>query len=333
MRQKLSKKQLENISQATFNKCNEIGAKHAQDNLPYIKNTILDLQKEDSNIEHAIVICAGPSLHINNHAETILNAGYKGIVIAADGAMYYCLRKGIIPDYVLTVDPHPTRIIRSFGDPELKSIEDDDYFRRQDLDPALNEDEIKRNQEIVDLVNKYGKKIKMIISTSSSPKITRRCLEAGMQLYWWNPIYDDYEKKGSLTRKIFDMTKIPCMATGGNVGTSAWVFAAAILGVKNVALVGMDFSYHPDTPLYRTQYYHELKEVFKDRIEDGFIKVYNPYLKQRWYTDPAYYWYRQNFLGLVKKVDSNTYNCTEGGILFGKGINFVKLKNFLKRFS
>ena len=262
MRKILSNKELDLISQATLDRCSRLGLKHAQKNQPFIENTILDLKKEKRDVSHAIVISAGPSLHIQNPAKDILKSKYNGLIISADGALYYCLRNRIVPDYVVSVDPHPERIIRLFGDPELKSTANDDYFRRQDLDPALNKDELSRNKEIIKLVNKHGRKIRMAISTSVTPRITKRCLQAKMKLYWWNPIYDDYDKKDSLTRKIFNITKTPCMATGGNVGTSAWVFAVSVLGVKDVALVGMDFSYHRNTPLDKTQYYHELKDIF-----------------------------------------------------------------------
>ena len=50
--------------------------------------------------------------------------------------MYYCLRNGVVPDLVVTVDPHAQRMIRWFGQPDLTDAElaEDDYFRRQDLD-------------------------------------------------------------------------------------------------------------------------------------------------------------------------------------------------------
>lgn len=330
---RLSEGHLEHIARITFRKCADIGLKHARENMPYIKKTILELRRETFGLKPAVVVSAGPSLHIQNPAETLIKRGYDGDIVCADGALYYCLRKGLIPDCVLSVDPHPVRMIRLFGDPNLQEAQADDYFRRQDLDPALNKDELARNQEIIALVNKYAKKIKLIISTSVSPAITHRCIEAGMELYWWTPIYDDYNKEGSLTKKIFDMTGVACMATGGNVGTSCWVFANTILRAKDIALVGMDLSYAPGTPLYRTQYYHELKEDFKENFSDAFIEIYNPYLQQTWFSDPPYYWYRESFLELAENTPAKTYNCTEGGVLFGKGIEFIKLDDFLDRFS
>ena len=123
------------------------------------------------------------------------------------------------------------------------------------------------------------------------------------------------------------------MVTGGNSGTSAWVFSQAILKSKYIALLGMDLSYPPKTPIKRTQYYKELLEIFGKGVKESFIKIYNPYLKETWYTDPTYYWYRKGLLDLVNQAECITYNCTEGGILFGKKIKFAPLSHFLKRYG
>jgi hypothetical protein len=58
--------------------------------------------------------------------------------------------------------------------------------------------------------------------------------------------------------------------------------------------------------------------------------VHNPYLNKEFFTDPAYLWYRNAFLELVKDGSSETYNCTNGGILFGDGISFIELKEYIK---
>lgn len=332
---RLSKTQLQIIARQTLEKTAEVGWENAQKNLPYIRKTILDLPLEASirNPDSAIIVSAGPSLHRRHPAPALLASKFTGPIVAADGALGYCLRNGLVPGYVVTVDPHPTRIIRWFGDPSLAQRRADDYFQRQDLDPALNRQEKARNQELIDLVNQHGKSIKAIISTSVNRELTLRCLKAGLELYWWNPLYDDYDSPNSYSRRVYELTKVPCMVTGGNCGTSAWVFAYAVLHSKRTALLGMDLSYHPETPVQNTQYYDELVELFGDRAEEAFIRVYNPYLKETWYTDPTYYWYRQGLLELVRQADCETYNCTEGGIVFGKGIKFIPFKDFLEKFS
>ena len=119
------------------------------------------------------------------------------------------------------------------------------------------------------------------------------------------------------------------MVTGGNCGAAAWVFAHAVLGLKEVALVGMDFSYAPETPLNQTPYHKDMEELFGDRAAEAFIEIYNPDINETWITDPTYYWYRQSFLDMAQKADCVTINCTGGGILFGEGIECISLEEFL----
>ena len=150
-----------------------------------------------------------------------------------------------------------------------------------------------------------------------------------MGLYWWNPMYDDYEAAESLSRRLHRMNGLPCINGGGNVGTAAWVLAHAVLGKRRVGIVGMDLSYTPDTPYEKTQYYPELVELFGDGFKDAFIHMENPTLGETWFTDPAYYWYREVFLQMAGEAGCETYNCTEGGLLFGPGIHSVPLEEFV----
>lgn len=310
------------LQAATFRKTIDESVKNARSNRSYIRNTIRDLSRELSpqKSRPALVVSGGPSLHKNNHLKTLKEIGFDGYVVAADGAMGHCLRNGVVPDFVLTVDPDPHRIIRWFGDPQLQNRPEDDYFKRQDLDPELNNDEERKNQETIELVNRYGPRIRLVISTSVTPEITRRALEAQMELYWWNPLFDDFEDAESYSRRLFRENKAPCMTTGGNVGSSCWVFAQAILRSDPVLMLGMDFSYPPGTNVYNTQYYEVLKDLYPDRPERGLFEIYNPHLSETWLTDPGYYWYLQNFLQMIKAANGKTINCTEGGILFGDGI-------------
>ena len=319
---KIDDRILERISEATFRKTAEIGLRNAEANKQYIEKTIRDLKRElvDRDRRPALVISAGPSLHRKAHIRTLKETGFDGYIVAADGAMGHCLRNGVVPDFVLTVDPHLHRIIRWFGDPRMNERPEDDYFRRQDLDPEINSDEEQKNNETIALVDKYGPDIKLIISTSVTPEIAQRALEADMTLYWWNPLFDDFENAESYSRRLFKENNAPCMTTGGNVGSSCWVFAQAILQADRVLMVGMDFSYPPGTNVYNTQYYEVLKDLYPDEPEKGLFEIYNPHLRETWLTDPGYYWYFQNFLQMIKAAKGKTINCTEGGILFGDSI-------------
>ena len=73
--------------------------------------------------------------------------------------------------------------------------------------------------------------------------------------------------------------------------------------------------------------------MFGDETAEAFIQVENPYTGETWFTDPAYYWYNQTFLQLAMEAGCTTVNCTEGGILFGEGIDFAPLSIFLSTHS
>jgi hypothetical protein len=282
--------------------------------------------------DSAIIIAAGPSLHENNVAAKIKSAQFKGAIVTADSSILYCLRNGIIPDLIVTIDPHAKRIVRWFGDSSLteSDLESDDYFSRQDMDPAFS-DQMKTNQETLDLVNKYGKQMKIALSTSASPAVVQRALESGMDIYWWNPILDDPELPDGKTRELYELNGLPCLNAGGNVGTACWMMAYEVLGKKNVALTGMDFSYFDKTPYRNTQYYYQAVDlVGEENLDSIYMRLHNPHIDKWFYTDPAYMWYRECFLELAAESDCVTYNCTEGGILFGQNIRFLPLEEFLK---
>jgi hypothetical protein len=320
------------MAEVTLQKTAAVGLRHAEANLPYVRQTIADLSGAVPERQRtAIIVSAGPSLHRRHTAARIAAAGFEGIVVASDGALGHCLRAGLVPDFVVSVDPHPTRIVRWFGDPELEARPPDDYFRRQDLDPHLLRDEAERNRELLALVDRHAPRMKAVLSTSVAPSVTRRVAEAGMPMYWWNPIYDDYDAPDSLTRRLFELTKAPCLVTGGNTGAAAWVFATAVVGCREAALVGMDLSYHSHTPITHTQYYAELRELLGDAVAQAYIHVENPHLGEIWYTDPAYWWYRQAFLELAAQSPATTLNCTEGGILYGDSVRWSGLDEFLAR--
>lgn len=277
----------------------------------------------------AIVVSAGPSIHRQDPAGR-LGEGRPGPVVVADGALGYLLRNGVVPDYVVSLDPHPTRIVRWFGDPDLEErLHHDDYFRRQDLDPHLGERELERNNDLMGLVDRYGHRITALLSTSVSPNVVDRCEASGMEIYWWNPMLDDPADPESLTRRLHRQNRLPAVVTGGNVGTASWVLAHQVLGADPVLLLGMDFGYPPGTPLTATQYFTDLVALFGEEAPDAFIEVVNERTGETWFSDPTYYWYRDCFLDLARRAGCRTVNCTDGGTLFGDGVELAALDEAL----
>lgn len=299
----------------------QLGIAHAELHLPYIDKTVKDLAGRAEG-RTCLVVSGGPSVLRRRSLERLKPIIDRFVVVCADGAMGHCLRADIVPDYVVSVDPG-YRIVRWFGDDKLDGEKlKDDYFRRQDLDSHFNADEIARNEEQTRLVDAAGPRINAVLSTSASEAVRDRSLAAGMNVYWWNPIYDDVSDENSITRSLYRKNKVPCMNTGGNVGTSAVILAARVLGAARAVMIGMDFSYYADTPIERSQYYDEFRDFMTEaEIPHAFKTIRNPYRDEDFYTDPAYFWYREAFLELVGDMAGcEIVNATEGGILFGDGI-------------
>jgi len=142
-------------------------------------------------------------------------------------------------------------------------------------------------------------------------------------------MYDDYERPDSVSRELHRENGLPCLNGGGNVGTASWVLAHAVLGKRRVGIIGMDFGYPPDTPYEKTQYYPELRDMLGERLGEAFVHFENPVLGEKWFTDPAYCWFRDVFLEMAREAQCETFNCTEGGVLFGPEIKTATLEEFL----
>jgi hypothetical protein len=332
---RLGQRIAEELDWITLMKVTQAGFDNARANSAQIAQGKNILALRDSPLmegDDALVIAAGPSIHRFETDKIIKESNFKGTIVATESAMSWCLRHDIVPDLVVTLDPHPDRIVRWFGDPALteQGLARDDYFTRQDMDPKFREDQLRFNQELVDLLNANGSRIRIAIASSASTAVVQRATETGMDIYWWNPMYDDYDKDDSLTRKIHEMNGLPCVNAGGNVGSACWVFAHAVLEKTRIGLVGVDFAYYLDTPYDRTQYYKEILDlVGPERLDEVFVRVFNPHLEREFYTDPAYLAYRNAFLEMSQEAEFETYNCTGGGILFGSQINWMPLQEFL----
>jgi hypothetical protein len=227
-------------------------------------------------------------------------------------------------------------MIRWFGDPNLEeNSKNDDFFSRQDLDVEFRKNQLQRNQENIELVNKFANKSKLIISTTAPLNLVQRTHDAGFDSYWWNPLMDDPNSDDSMTRKLYNINKLPCFNTGGTVGTAAWVFASSILKITDIAVIGMDLGYYKDTPITMTQTYYELiKHRGLENIENCFTYFKYPETGEEFYTDPTYFWYRRNLLQLLEKaIQTKTYNCSGGGTLFGENIKCMSIESFLNKFN
>jgi Protein of unknown function DUF115 len=327
----LGRKIASRLAAATAERITGAGVENEARNRPHIERSVLELADVPLGAgDGAVVVAAGPSLRRRESVRRLARAGFEGTIVAVDSALGACLREGVVPHVVVTVDPHAARIVRWFGDPALTAPSADDYFRRQEMDAAHAQNEVAANQALLELVDRYGARLRVAVATSAAPVVVARCRAAGMTLYWWNPMYDDYDRADSVSRRLHRANGLPCLNGGGNVGTAAWVLAHAVLGKRRVALIGMDFGYAPGTPYERTQYYPELRELLGDRLDEAFIRVENPISGETWLTDPAYYWFRDVLFEMAREAECETFNCTEGGIVFGPEVKAMTLEEFVR---
>ena len=279
---------------------------NSRSNAAQVRKTIRDCA---TDVRQCIVIGAGPSLYREHILPRIV--GYRGTIVAAEGSYIQCIKAGIIPDWVITIDPSP-RIVRWFGERF-----EDDYFKRQDLDIGIREEA--ENRRLID-----ENKVPLVICTSAPQNVVERT--AAFDRYWFAPLVDSLAPD-SLTRQMCEATGCPALNTGGTVGTAAYIFARQCLGTDNIAVVGMDFGYYADTPLEQTQEWNMLKD--EPNVHDFY-----PVRNGHWgagYTSPTYAWYMQNFLDLLD--GDIVVNCSGGGFLRGPGVDCMEIEEWLKSCS
>lgn len=327
-----------NLSKLTFKSVSKITLLNAKNNKKFLKkgNSIQNIKgsrfKKKTNL--ALIVSGGPSLRVVNHLKLIKKFQNKAIIICTDGSLFYLLENKIIPDLVVSLDPHPTRIVRWFGDKSLNKtkIKKDNYFRSQDIDTKFNR-ELVTNKKVLFLTKKFGKKLNIALCTSAPKNVVKRLIEIKSKIYWWNPFLDNPNIKKSLSKKLFILNKLPLINSGGNVGSACWMIADSVINCKKIGMIGMDFSYYIDTKFEQTQYYGILKKTFGLKYLSFFYKkIYNPIYKKYFFTDYVYDWYKNIFLEMLSNSKTTTINCTEGGILFGKNIKNMRLKDFFSKY-
>ena len=112
---------------------------------------------------------------------------------------------------MVTLDPHPTRMVRWFGDPDFeKNLEGDDYFARQDLDIDFRKNSIEENAKNIALVD--ANRTKLVICSTSPENVVART--SGFDRYWFAPLVDNPFEDG-LTKAITTLTGLPALNTGG----------------------------------------------------------------------------------------------------------------------
>jgi hypothetical protein len=305
------------ITQYTFEVLMPLWARNFAENLPSIRagKAINDLEGFGKN-KTAIVIGAGPSIWKHKHLELLAESSFDGIVMVCDSMLKHALKAGVTPEkfkdyFVGSVDGNRELIWKFYDDP---------------------------------IVDKYGCGIKGLFTTMVAPNTRERAEKAGIEIYWYNPRYDDWRRNESFTRLSGMMTAtdarpkgIGCIRSAGQVGASLWAIAFSVLNTPRIGLIGVDTGYLDGTPIEETAYYKMIMQMAGDmRLATRYFRrIYNPYFKCYCLVDFVFDSYRKIWLELARHVPREyiTANCTEGGSLFGEPyIYCMRFKDFLAHY-
>ena len=233
--------------------------------------------------------------------------------------MINALKAGITPEkfpkfYTVTIDPYPN-MIKYYDDP---------------------------------IITKFGSKINGMFSTITHPKVVNLARNAGIKIHWLHTLFDYDKGKKSfnhissmMVRAKNHVNGLPAIQTGGNVGTSSWFIAWRILKNNTVALIGINHGWEEEEKASEMIKSHQ-SEITKDNVEivreddpkykNYFKKIHNPDFNCDVIVDPLYQFYRMALLEFISRSPSwlTTINATEGGSIFGKRIESMKFRDFLK---
>lgn len=288
---------LEFVASQTWQLKEELWAGNLAENMPVVRQgrDIKELPKPNGS--SAVVVGAGPSVERHGHLKLLKESEYGGAIVACDKALVPCLKAGVTPDIVISVDG--AQAISKFFD-----------------DPIIAE----------------NGRTKAALNVTTHPDTLAK---VHCEKYFFMTSYDDPFGERSITRMIHFMTRKTILSSFGCVGGQA-VNLAMFLGADPVVMVGMDYGYPGDTPLEQTSYhqsYRWLAERSGKKIGEYFTKIHNPDTGEEVMLDLNWSVYRELFLRhmrvMRKKV--RVVNCSPTSSLFGEGIEFMTLGEALRK--
>lgn len=235
-----------------------------------------------------IIVSAGPSLYKYKHLELLAQSDfYKnkvGPILTTSHTVKDCLECGIIPDYMILLDPEPVMILH--------------------IDHKI--------------IDKYADKITGVFSATTYPDVLKRW--KGKKLFFLPSISDRTTPNvQAMFSGIFPMLQE--MNALANAGSFSWSIAK-FLGCNPIVLIGMDQGFLMDTPVENTPYYPAYKQpsnTREDVIKDCFYHHTHSFFKTDRYTDDIYGNFAKNIIASAKLAKEeegiSTINCTGGGFV------------------
>lgn len=260
----------------------------------FIKEHVKDLHdiKELANsVEdrtRGVVIGAGPSLWEYGHLEMLAESDFyknkRGTILCTSHSLEACLTAGVVPDYMTVIDC------------EDVMIEHVDH----------------------DIIDEHCSEITGIFALHTHPDVLER----------WNG------------KKVFIMTSVPDVIipnvqgvisglfpgfsefdAGAHVGAFTWNIAQ-YMGCKEIALIGLDCSFLPDTPVEETPYYEAYRPSYKtvqEMIDACYHFHTHSFFGNNCYTDDAHRSFAKTTVNMARigkdQRGVKTINCTGGGFI------------------
>jgi len=282
-------------------------------NMPYIvdKPDVKEKIGRYNGSTPAIVIGAGPSLSDNasgtDHLKMLAESDFGGVIIATDRILSDCYAYGIYPDYVIVVDGSE-RIYDRFFDH--------------------------------DIVRENAHHTTAILANHTHPSVVKEWDEHGGEiLFYTSGISNEVlPNASSIIGLITDNTELN---SGGNCGSFA-INVAHYMKCNPVALIGMDLSYKIDTPLSETQSYPSFKEktgYSDEEMWDNelYRTFHHPFFDTDCIVDLIFLTYmeplRDFWIPKFVKAGTSIINYTEGGAIYGDGVECGWFKDFLEGFG
>jgi hypothetical protein len=276
-----------------------------------------------------IVIGAGPSVRPelgSKHLDMIAQE-WKGATVVCDRMTIPCLEHGIIPTVIGSVDGSRDHIIKWFKDPIVEEYGDQLHVFCGTTVAHNVIEYLLCHKVNVYFFNPLMDHVQNVIEYLLCHKVN---------VYFFNPLMDHVQSRTSMTYRMANMNGITCMSAGGNIGSGCMVIGY-YLHLNPIGLVGIDFGYRKDDPIENTAYYSALMKGtggVTAHVEKLFKHIHHPFFKTDAITDTIFWYYREAFLGLVLTTKNyRVVNCTEGGTLFGQGMECMWLQDYIDEFS
>lgn len=237
----------------------------------------------------ALCIAAGPSLEL--HYDEIPK--FRGTIFSCERNLIPLLEKGIIPDYVVSIDG--SDIMAQFIDKQIV------------------------NENMVDM--------KGIFATTVSPEFLTRWWG---KKYFFNAWLDDINETKSISLIFQEISRKATSHTGGNCGTALW-YLAYYLKANPIILLGLDFAYPATIPdLSHTQIWEGIKHLSREQILEYYRREVNPFGNEV-ITDYVWEAFKDAWLSWVREMrDSETIQCSDYTILHDPPLKIMRFGEFLE---